>query len=157
MLDFWTEGRVATLRELWASGMLAATIGIRLGTSKNAVVGKVHRLGLKPRPSPIKRSDPKNGHDRTAQGKTVLKPRAKPQNTRKLGDFTERLPSSRIEIRTGVVSSARPCQWPMWDDDTPMHERTHCGRGSLVDSHFPFCPEHNSRGCIPVKKKVTEQ
>ena len=53
----WTAERIAELKRLWAAGTPTAEIGRRLGVSKNAVVGKAHRLGLAARPSPIKRSD----------------------------------------------------------------------------------------------------
>lgn len=51
----WTVERVLELRKLWATGASTAEIGRRLGVSKNAVVGKAHRSGLAPRPSPIRR------------------------------------------------------------------------------------------------------
>ena len=52
--DFdWTAETVAHLRTLWTEGHSTAEIGRRMGISKNAVVGKAHRLGLPPRPSPI--------------------------------------------------------------------------------------------------------
>lgn len=51
----WTEEAIATLRGLWAEGLSTAEIGRRMGISKNAVVGKAHRLNLPARPSPIRR------------------------------------------------------------------------------------------------------
>ncbi len=51
----WTAERIAELKHLWAAGTPTAEIGRRLGVSKNAVVGKVHRLGLAGRPSPIRK------------------------------------------------------------------------------------------------------
>lgn len=50
----WTEESIAQLRVLWDEGLSTAEIGRRLGMSKNAVVGKAHRLDLSPRPSPIR-------------------------------------------------------------------------------------------------------
>jgi GcrA cell cycle regulator len=50
----WTPERVTQLGQLWDEGLSTAEIGRRLGLTKNAVVGKAHRLGLKPRPSPLK-------------------------------------------------------------------------------------------------------
>ncbi|MEZ0496509.1 GcrA family cell cycle regulator [Sphingomonas sp. IW22] len=51
----WTEERIATLTKMWESGMTASQIAEELGgISRNAVIGKAHRLGLKPRPSPVK-------------------------------------------------------------------------------------------------------
>ena len=46
---------VTQLSSLWQQGHSTAEIGRRLGISKNAVVGKAHRLSLDPRPSPLKR------------------------------------------------------------------------------------------------------
>ncbi len=49
----WTPERVDLLAQLWSSGMPTAQIGKELGITKNAVVGKAHRLGLPERQSPI--------------------------------------------------------------------------------------------------------
>ncbi|WNO54758.1 GcrA family cell cycle regulator [Stakelama saccharophila] len=51
----WTEERIATLTKMWESGNTASQIAEELGgISRNAVIGKAHRLGLKSRPSPVK-------------------------------------------------------------------------------------------------------
>ncbi len=54
----WTEETIERLRALWAEGLSTAEIGRRMGISKNAVVGKAHRLNLPARPSPIRRDGP---------------------------------------------------------------------------------------------------
>ncbi|MBS0644263.1 MAG: GcrA cell cycle regulator [Proteobacteria bacterium] len=51
----WNEESILRLRELWDQGLSTAEIGRRLGVSKNAIVGKAHRLDLTARPSPIRR------------------------------------------------------------------------------------------------------
>lgn len=51
----WSEDAMQRLRILWDEGLSTAEIGRRLGMSKNAVVGKAHRLDLPARPSPIRR------------------------------------------------------------------------------------------------------
>lgn len=51
----WTDEMVVDLRKMWADGLTTGEIAKRLGVSKNAIVGKVHRLGLSGRPSPIKK------------------------------------------------------------------------------------------------------
>ena len=51
----WTDEKIVRLKKLWQEGLTTGEIGKRLAVSKNAVVGKAHRLGLKGRPSPIKR------------------------------------------------------------------------------------------------------
>lgn len=52
--DKWPLEKIDLLRSLWARGDSGAEIGRIMGISKNAVVGKAHRLRLPPRPSPIK-------------------------------------------------------------------------------------------------------
>jgi GcrA cell cycle regulator len=54
----WTPEAIERLRALWAEGHSTAEIGRRMGITKNAVVGKAHRLNLSARPSPIRREAP---------------------------------------------------------------------------------------------------
>lgn len=53
----WTEQMVEDLKKMWDEGLTTGEIGKRLGVSKNSIVGKVHRLQLVARPSPIKKKD----------------------------------------------------------------------------------------------------
>jgi GcrA cell cycle regulator len=55
----WTEERIAKLKQGWESGMTATQIAEMLGegVTRNAVIGKAHRLGLESRPSPVKATD----------------------------------------------------------------------------------------------------
>lgn len=51
----WTEDRIGILQKMWEGGSTASQIAEELGgVSRNAVIGKAHRLGLKSRPSPVK-------------------------------------------------------------------------------------------------------
>jgi GcrA cell cycle regulator len=55
----WTDERIDRLRELWTQGKTASHIAEELGgVSRNAVIGKAHRLGLQSRPSPVKPNEP---------------------------------------------------------------------------------------------------
>ncbi|MDP7344875.1 MAG: GcrA family cell cycle regulator, partial [Alphaproteobacteria bacterium] len=54
-MSTWTPERIAEVTRLWDEGLTTAEIGKLVGVTKNAVVGKAHRLGLPPRPSPIRR------------------------------------------------------------------------------------------------------
>ena len=48
-VETWTQERIAQLTQLWEEGVTTAEIGRRIGVTKNAVIGKVHRIGLIPR------------------------------------------------------------------------------------------------------------
>lgn len=69
----WTPARIGMLQELWGSGLSAKEIAARLGSgiTRNAVIGKAHRLGLSSRPSPIKRTDGK-----VVGGTSIMKTRS---------------------------------------------------------------------------------
>ena len=55
----WTDERIDRLKELWSKGVTASQIAEELGgVSRNAVIGKAHRLGLQSRPSPVKPNEP---------------------------------------------------------------------------------------------------
>ena len=55
----WTDERIEQLKALWSKGMTASQIADELGgVSRNAVIGKAHRLGLQSRPSPVKPNEP---------------------------------------------------------------------------------------------------
>jgi GcrA cell cycle regulator len=60
MTMLWTQERIQMLQDLWQQGHSASAIAERLGgISRNAVIGKAHRLSLPSRPSPIKREEKK--------------------------------------------------------------------------------------------------
>ena len=77
----WSESAELRLRLLWDEGLSTSEIGRRLGLSKHAVGGKVHRLGLPARPSPIRRDGSgSSAHRRSAprlgRGVSTLPPLA---------------------------------------------------------------------------------
>ena len=66
----WTDERIATLKKLWEGGATASQIAEELGgVSRNAVIGKAHRLGLKSRPSPVKSGEKKAAASSSAKTK----------------------------------------------------------------------------------------
>lgn len=55
----WTEERIETLKKMWEAGQTASQIAEELGgVSRNAVIGKAHRLELQARPSPVRPNEP---------------------------------------------------------------------------------------------------
>ncbi|MDI1294827.1 MAG: GcrA family cell cycle regulator, partial [bacterium] len=54
----WTDERIDQLKAMWEKGLTASQIAEELGgVSRNAVIGKAHRLGLQSRPSPVKAAE----------------------------------------------------------------------------------------------------
>lgn len=74
----WNEETIRSLTELWAEGYSTAEIGRRLGVSKNAIVGKAHRLVLEPRPSPIRREQATQPDDRPIYARKTAGPTLPP-------------------------------------------------------------------------------
>src|SRR4029450_5730470 len=73
----WTEERIERLKKMWHDGATASQIADELGgVSRNAVIGKAHRLGLEPRPSPVK-----PGEEKEAK-KTASAPASAPRTRR---------------------------------------------------------------------------
>ena len=74
----WTDERIATLKKMWEGGSTASQIADELGgVSRNAVIGKAHRLGLKARPSPVKPNEAKDKAEPAKTDKPVAKPAPK--------------------------------------------------------------------------------
>lgn len=70
----WTDERIAALKKMWEGGATASQIADELGgVSRNAVIGKAHRLGLKARPSPVKAKDKKAATKKPAAKAPVKK------------------------------------------------------------------------------------
>ncbi|MCB2015428.1 MAG: GcrA family cell cycle regulator [Sphingobium sp.] len=75
----WTDERIDKLKALWEKGMTASQIAEELGgVSRNAVIGKAHRLGLQSRPSPVKSGDAPRKKS-SAKKASAAKPAAPPQ------------------------------------------------------------------------------
>src|SRR5436190_15392589 len=71
----WTEERIERLRAMWTKGATASQIADELGgVSRNAVIGKAHRLGLESRPSPVK-----PGEEKEKKAKPAPAPKAAKQ------------------------------------------------------------------------------
>ncbi|MEA3064144.1 MAG: GcrA cell cycle regulator [Sphingomonadales bacterium] len=95
----WTDERIDRLKELWTQGMTASQIADELGgVSRNAVIGKAHRLGLQSRPSPVK---PNEGPGETAP--SPFEPEAASEAD---PDEAEAEPEARTEA--GAETAAAP-------------------------------------------------
>ncbi|MDQ3246495.1 MAG: GcrA cell cycle regulator, partial [Pseudomonadota bacterium] len=74
----WTDERIERLKTMWTDGATASQIADDLGgVSRNAVIGKAHRLGLEQRPSPVKAGEDKE-KKAAAAAAAEPKPAARP-------------------------------------------------------------------------------
>ena len=110
----WTDERIATLAKMWESGATASQIADELGgVSRNAVIGKAHRLGLKARPSPVKAAEQAKKATITTTA-TAKKPAAKPEPR----EISAAKPAKAPAPPVGRVEAA-PVSERDSDDDTP--------------------------------------
>lgn len=162
----WTEERVETLKKLWADGLSASQIAKQLGgVTRNAVIGKVHRLGLSGRATPS-RPTRRPAPPRPAAQRRAASPRnaSKPKPA---------APPARAEARAPAPAPARPvapikpavlpsgeyatvmtlregmCKWPIGDPSDP--EFRFCGRPAKPGS--AYCEAHAEMAYQPQAKR----
>ncbi len=147
----WTPEQITELTRLWGEGLTTSEIGKRLGISKNAVVGKAHRLHLSARPSPIKRTG-----GRPAVFRTAVKLPGAPRAPRVKSAVTATgtpvpRPAPQPTRWTGELSN-NICKWPIGHPgDTDFH---FCTDRALVGK--PYCAEHCAQAFVKVKPKAGE-
>lgn len=138
----WTDEQVEELKRLWDQGLTTGEIGKALGVSKNAVVGKAHRLGLNGRPSPIKR----NEEETEAVAEPVEKS-AEPKKSVKTAAVKKPVEKEKKKLFTVNDLTSSSCRWPIGD---PKDEDFHfCGKEALPDK--PYCAEHAAIAYVSAK------
>jgi GcrA cell cycle regulator len=139
----WTPDRIKVLMALWDEGLPTSEIGRRLGVTKNAVVGKVHRLGLKQRQSPIRQSAATSAQPKKA--KPAVAPRTA-ANSQEAPVAKTLMPSGDVVRLEGLTSSM--CCWP---EGEPGTEEFHfCGKPAIAEK--PYCEAHCARAYVKVSK-----
>ena len=104
----WTDERIERLKAMWTKGATASQIAEELGgVSRNAVIGKAHRLGLESRPSPVKAGEEKQKKAKAPSAPKLAKPvAAKPAPSAAAGRETA-AESSRAETSAPVQHQQR--------------------------------------------------
>lgn len=176
----WTDDMIAELKKLWSKGMSTGEIGKKLGVTKNSVVGKVHRLGLDGRPSPIKRKD----EDKTLKSPTskpeapkamqkkeakpakpeplkVQTPRLEPARTKKIEHIVEDVKITPIKIEKKDIVIKKEGDFSLidldghscrWPIGDPKDENFHfCGK--KIRTGQTYCDEHSAIAYVKILKK----
>lgn len=165
----WTDERVELLKKLWMEGLSASQIAAELGegVTRNAVIGKVHRLKLSGRARPASSAPrvrkPRSGSRRMGGGMARRRVVSAPT----IGANALQIPLADEDEPLGAVNPAielyippeeridllslneQTCKWPIGD---PMGEDFHfCGRD--VDENRPYCKFHARRAYHTIERK----
>ena len=139
----WTDDRIEELRRMWAEGLSASQIAGALGgVTRNAVIGKIHRLGLSGR---VKASP--RPATRTVQSKPVARQRTAAPRVMAVGSAAVKVVESAYDVAPEPVIeaqvvplhttvslldlSANRCRWPI---------------GDPADAKFAFCGGRTEMG-----------
>lgn len=124
----WTDERVALLKKMWGEGKTAAEIAQELGgVTRNAVIGKAHRLKLSNRLSPIQQNNKK----------PASKPSEEKAPPRKISKTP---PPADMDIEGVSLAQLKDkmCRWPIGDPKEP--DFRFCGCQSIAG--LPYCGDH---------------
>lgn len=161
----WTDERVELLKKLWNEGLSASQIAAELGgITRNAVIGKVHRLGLSGRAKSPASAVPR---PRKPRASAALLRVARP--TLRGNTALARLPSYEVEYEPEPESSAAivplgqrctllelnesKCRWPIGDPGAP--DFFFCG-GKAVEGS-PYCGHHSRIAYQPLGERRREK
>jgi len=163
----WTDERVELLRKLWLEGLSASQIANELanGISRNAVIGKVHRLGLagrakapattsaRPRVKPARPAVPRPATP-IVRGNTALAFKPQPMlvvEPEPIEDVV--IPMSErvtiMELREAM------CRWPLGDPTTA--EFRFCGAKKPATATGPYCAYHGRLAYQPLNERRRER
>ena len=135
----WNDENVETLKKLWADGFSASQVAARIGgITRNAVIGKVHRLGLtgrghKNNKPPKRRSDPAR----------IPRSRAMRKRVRILDVLQNLPPQTEIPVTGGVALmdlESGQCRYPITPDHATSAQHRFCGCKQALG--LPYCADH---------------
>jgi len=155
----WTDERVELLKKLWAEGLSASQVAKQLGgVTRNAVIGKVHRLGLSGRATPSRPA-----RARPQAPRTLVRGRPDPltaearEEEQQRSQSAQKAEAAHIEERglepvqraTVLTLTEHTCKWPIGDPGRPGFH--FCGRGA--DHGSPYCTEHARLAYQPMQAR----
>jgi GcrA cell cycle regulator len=156
----WTDDREEALKKLWADGLSASQIAGELGgVTRNAIIGKVHRLGLPGRSKPRGTRRSKSDRPRRRPGRFLvdagtsmpLRSAAALEEPIDVRGSTEQCSTkiAPLEQRVGLQQlNDSTCRWPIGD---PSNGMTFCGGRPIGD--LPYCVHHSRIAYEPVRSR----
>lgn len=139
----WTEDRIETLTKLWRDGQSASAIARALGgTTRNAVIGKVHRLGLSGRAVPARPGASRPGAPKPER--RIPRSRLAPVRPAPLV-VVEDAPQWGLSDTASI--GAHACRWPIGDPKAPGFAL--CGRPAVRGA---YCAPHGQIAYRPVAR-----
>jgi GcrA cell cycle regulator len=159
----WTGQAIDTLRDLWSQGHSTAEIGRRMGVTKNAIVGKAHRLDLPARPSPIRQAEAGGSataprrkpsvRDLSAASPARRSPPGQPQASAALAAAVVAAnAASAGAVRPFPRASLRSCCWPIGEPGT--RDFRFCA--AEADAGRPYCAEHAAVAYVRVRDRRSD-
>ena len=151
----WTEERIGRLKAMWTEGATASQIADELGgVSRNAVIGKAHRLGLEARPSPVKPGEEKDAPKKAAKAPAPksAKP-ARAEEPAAAANAADVAPGDAPEGAGPDLPPVAPPQRPQAPDSTLQYRSV--GPGGFIrqgpgDTQAPI-PPAPPRRLVPAK------
>lgn len=157
----WTDERVELLKKLWSEGLSASQIAAQLGgVTRNAVIGKVHRLSLSgrakpatstPRPRKVRAAAaPRPAARHYVSGNTALKTQPSPAPRRLPAPMAMEDVVVPISHKVSLLAlNDSMCKWPEGDPGT---ENFHfCGHRNW--NSLPYCEYHARLAYQPVDRR----
>jgi GcrA cell cycle regulator len=156
----WTDERVEALKKLWAEGLSASQIAKQLGgVTRNAVIGKVHRLGLSGRATPSRPARRVTKPSRPRTTATSPATTAAPRAPRPAASVPAPKPAAPAPVEPAVLPSGEfatvltlresMCKWPIGDPASSSFR--FCGRKTGAGS--AYCEAHSEMAYQPNQKR----
>ncbi len=162
----WTDEAVEELKKMWERGMTTGQIAKALNVTKNSIIGKVHRLCLTARPSPIKKAvtpkteDGKNKVKTTKKEKRSVKEKAQTSKEKEVGKSVAQTVNENKTVNETCQSCEtvhiplvkldnHTCRWPLGDP----RDEDFCFCGKKIKTGQTYCEEHAAIAYVKPGKK----
>lgn len=153
MID-WNEARIEQLKAHVADGLSSAQIGSAMGTTRNAIIGKVKRLGLKlvrkrGEPLSAKRKAPRSVNPFGRKGAAGVVQAAKRRAEKPDAEIASELPPDQSDHAIPFMqATSNHCRWPL---NEPTHDMLICGDKPMDGK--PYCKRHCKIAYQPIKPR----